>query len=128
MTKACKWIQQVRIFINILIDESINIDPGSESDEEDNNEDSILDKMLSPARQNKSIFQAPQKMNLKNAKDSKREVPSKTIDLVKNMNTMIQVSSTKQPAKEPEKEKENPFKAKKTGFATTLSKAFKNLF
>ena len=84
--------------------------------------------MLSPSRQNnKNIFQMNQK-NIRGSKDIKKDVPSKTIDLVQGMNMVNQVMSVKHQVNAKEPEKQNPFKAKKTGFASTLSKAFKNLF
>lgn len=112
----------------IDLDESINIDPGSDSDEEDNDEGGdILVKMLSPQRQNnKSIFHKTQRFSVKTIKDNKKEIPSKTIDLVKNMSMPSQVLSTKHQSSAKDQEKQNPFMAKKTGFASTLSKVFKN--
>ena len=66
-------------------------------------------------------------MNLKSTMD-RPQLPSKPIAMTQNVVKTAPVAPVKQQANAKEQEKPNPFKPKKGGFASTLSKAFKNLF
>lgn len=101
------------------VDESINIDQNSESEEEEV-EDNMLDAIEQDSIQNRhSLLQAQVKnMHVNHGP------PSRTSDLNRGMG-MGQMSM---PNAMSSKDDKNPFKPKKKGFASTLSSAFKNFF
>lgn len=87
------------------IDESINLDQNSDSEEEVG--DNMLEGMIDNGRPS---------------------APARTSDMMSNMKSAPQMKMLGLPSAPKEEEKPNPFKPKKKGFASTLSSAFKNFF
>jgi len=107
-------------------DESINIDPGSDSDDEDSNEDHISKRLSEVHKgENQSIF-AQNQLNSMNS--IHMGLPNKSANIMPNRDMADRITNSKQKETAKEPEKQNLFAKKKTGFASTLSKAFKNLF
>jgi len=97
------------------VDESMNLDKDSDSDEGYNRND-VLGMMQEPIADNK--------IDSRHSLGAFTKIPKGASDLAPSMNS----SQEKKARDEQDAKDQNPFKPKKQGFTSTLSKAFKNLF
>ena len=102
------------------VDESINIDKGSDSDDEDSGKDDFLQGISDDEFEERQHKTGPLTMHKANHENSY------PVMQIKSKGKAIQNPKTE--IGKLENDKNQVFKPKKKGFGATLTKAFKNLF